>query len=174
METESTQAAIEALLDERRTFPPPEDFAANAVVKDESVYRRAEEDPEGFWRELAGEFIGWFKEPTRGLDWEPPHCTWFADGELNVAWNCLDRHVEAGRGDRVAYHWVGEPADENRDLTYAEMLTEVSRLANGLRNLGVGTGDRVGIYMGMVPELPIAMLACARIGAPHVVVFGGF
>ena len=174
METESTQAAIEALLDERRTFPPPEDFAASAVVKDESVYRRAEEDPEGFWRELAGEFIGWFKEPTRGLDWKPPHCTWFADGELNVAWNCLDRHVEAGRGDRVAYHWVGEPADENRDLTYAEMLTEVSRLANGLRNLGVGTGDRVGIYMGMVPELPIAMLACARIGAPHVVVFGGF
>ncbi len=113
MEIESTQAAIEALLDEQRTFPPSKEFAAGAVVKDESVYRRAEEDPEGFWRELAGEFIGWFKEPTKGLDWDPPHCTWFEDGELNVSWNCLDRHVEAGRGDRVAYHWVGEPGERD-------------------------------------------------------------
>ena len=174
METESTQAAIEALLDEQRTFPPPEEFAAQAVVADDSVYRRADEDPEAFWRGLADEFIDWFKEPTKGLEWDPPHCTWFADGELNVAWNCLDRHVEAGRGDRVAYHWVGEPEGESADLTYAEMLREVSRLANALRKLGVSKGDRVGIYMGMVPELPIAMLACARIGAPHVVVFGGF
>jgi acetyl-CoA synthetase len=174
METESTQAAIEALLDEQRTFPPPEEFTAGAIVQDDEVYKKAQEDPEGFWRDLAGEFLGWFKEPTKGLDWDPPHCTWFADGELNVAWNCLDRHVEAGRADRVAYHWVGEPADETRDLTYGEMLEEVSRLANALRKLGVGKGDRVGIYMGMVPELPIAMLACARIGAPHVVVFGGF
>jgi acetyl-CoA synthetase len=174
METESTQAAIEALLDEQRTFPAPEEFTAQAVVSDDSVYRRADEDPEGFWRELADEFIGWFKEPTKGLEWDPPHCTWFADGELNVAWNCLDRHVEAGQGDRVAYHWVGEPDGESADLTYAEMLRDVSRLANALRNLGVSKGDRVGIYMGMVPELPIAMLACARIGAPHVVVFGGF
>jgi acetyl-CoA synthetase len=174
METESTQAAIEALLDEQRTFPPPEEFAAQAVVSDDSVYRRADEDPEGFWRGLADEFIDWFKEPTKGLEWDPPHCTWFADGELNVAWNCLDRHIEAGRGDRVAYHWVGEPEGESADLTYAEMLRKVSRLANALRKLGVSKGDRVGIYMGMVPELPIAMLACARIGAPHVVVFGGF
>src|SRR5829696_7281739 len=174
METESTQAAIEALLDEQRTFPPPEEFAAQAVASEDSVYRRADEDPEGFWRELADEFIGWFKEPTKGLEWDPPHCTWFADGELNVAWNCLDRHVEDGQGDRVAYHWVGEPDGERADLTYAEMLREVSRLGNALRNLGVSKGDRVGIYMGMVPELPIAMLACARIGAPHVVVFGGF
>jgi acetyl-CoA synthetase len=174
METQSTQAAIEALLDEQRTFPPPEGFAAGAIVNDESVYRRAEEDPEGFWRDLASEFIDWFKEPSKGLEWDPPHCTWFADGELNVAWNCLDRHVEAGRGDHVAYHWVGEPDGESTDLTYAEMLREVSRLANAIRKLGVAKGDRVGIYMGMVPELPIAMLACARIGAPHVVVFGGF
>jgi len=174
METQSTQAAIEALLDEQRTFPPPQEFTAGAIIQDDDVYKRADEDPEGFWRGLAGEFIGWLKEPTKGLEWDPPHCTWFADGELNVAWNCLDRHVDAGRGDRVAYHWVGEPAGESADLTYTEMLREVSRLANGLRKLGVAKGDRVGIYMGMVPELPIAMLACARIGAPHVVVFGGF
>src|SRR4051812_46778092 len=174
MEPESTQAAIEALLHERRTFPPPAEFTANAVVRDEDVYRRAEADPEGFWQGLAAEFIDWFEEPTKGLEWDPPHSTWFADGELNVAWNCLDRHVEAGRGDRVAYHWVGEPEGESADLTYAEMLREVSRLANALRKLGVAKDDRVGIYMGMVPELPIAMLACARIGAPHVVVFGGF
>lgn len=174
METGSAQAAIEALLDERRIFPPTDEFRAGAVVRDDDVYRRAEEDFEGFWRGLADEFITWMKKPEQGLEWNPPHCTWFADGELNVAWNCLDKHVEAGRGDKVAYHWVGEPAGEARDLTYADMLREVSRLANGLRSLGVGKGDRVGIYMGMVPELPIAMLACARIGAPHVVVFGGF
>src|SRR6187401_3162788 len=148
METESTQAAIEALLDEQRTFPPSEEFTSQAIVSDDSVYRRAEEDPEAFWRGLADEFIDWFKEPTKGLEWDPPHCTWFADGELNAAYNCLDRHVEAGRGDKVAYHWVGEPLDEARDVTYAELLADVCRLANGLRALGVGKGDRVGIYMG--------------------------
>jgi acetyl-CoA synthetase len=175
VETERAhEAAIEALLEEARTFPPPEDFRAQAIVKDDEVYRRADEDSEAFWTELAGQFIGWFKEPTQGLDWNPPHCTWFADGELNVSWNCLDKQVAAGRGHKVAYHWVGEPEGESRDLTYSELLTEVSRLANGLRSLGVRKGDRVGIYMGMVPELPVAMLACARLGAPHVVVFGGF
>jgi acetyl-CoA synthetase len=174
METEHAQAAIEALLDEARTFPPPEEFRANAIITDDEVYRRAEEDFEGFWSGLAREFISWLKEPTQALQWDPPHCTWFADGELNVSWNCLDKHVQAGRGEKVAYHWVGEPEDERRDLTYSELLTEASRLANGLRSLGVQKGDRVGIYMGMVPELPVAMLACARLGAPHVVVFGGF
>ena len=175
METEhAQQAAIEALLEEARTFPPPEEFRAQAIVQDDAVYRRAEEDFEGFWAELASEFIGWFKEPTQALDWQPPHCTWFADGELNVSWNCLDKQIAAGRGDKVAYHWVGEPENETRDLTYNELLAEVSRLAHGLRSLGVQKGDRVGIYMGMVPELPVAMLACARLGAPHVVVFGGF
>src|SRR6266511_71387 len=149
METEHAHAAIEALLEEQRTFPPPEKFR-------------------------AGEFIGWFKQPTKTMDWKPPHATWFADGELNVAWNCLDKQVEAGRGGKIAYHWVGEPEGETRDLTYEELLREVSRLANGLRSLGVRKGDRIGIYMGMVPELPVAMLACARIGAAHVVVFGGF
>jgi acetyl-CoA synthetase len=175
METQNAhEAAIEALVEEARTFPPPEEFRAQAIVKDDEVYRRAEQDFEAFWTELAGEFIGWFKEPTQGLDWSPPHCTWFGDGELNVSWNCLDKQIAAGRSDKVAYHWVGEPEGETRDLTYGELLAEVSRLANGLRSLGVSKGDRVGIYMGMVPELPVAMLACARLGAPHVVVFGGF
>jgi acetyl-CoA synthetase len=174
MEAEHAQTAIEALLEEARTFPPSEEFRASALIGDDEVYRRAEDDFEGFWTDLAREFLTWMKEPTEGLRWDPPHCTWFADGELNVAANCLDKHVRAGRGDKVAYHWVGEAKDETRDITYAELLAEVSRLANGLRSLGVGKGDRVGIYMGMVPELPVAMLACARIGAPHVVVFGGF
>jgi acetyl-CoA synthetase len=173
-ETVPQQAAIEALLEEKRTFPPSENFRAQAVVADDGIYRRAEEDYESLWAELAREFVGWFKEPTKSLEWDPPHCEWFADGELNVAYNCLDKQVEAGRGGKVAYHWVGEPEGDTRDLTYDELLREVSRLANGLRSLGVRKGDRVGIYMGMVPELPIAMLACARIGAPHVVVFGGF
>jgi acetyl-CoA synthetase len=174
VKTEPAQAAIEALLDEKRTFPPSAEFRAQAVIGDDSVYREADEDFEAFWSRRAREFVAWFKEPTKGLEWDPPHCTWFEDGELNVSWNCLDKHVEGGRGSRVAYHWVGEPTDETRDVTYTDLLREVNRLANGLRGLGVRKGDRVGIYMGMVPELPIAMLACARIGAPHVVVFGGF
>ena len=165
---------IEALLNEQREFPPPEAFRAGALIRNESVYDEAERDPEAFWMRLAHEFVGWFRKPSKGLEWDPPHCTWFADGELNVAWNCLDKQLEAGRGDQVAYHWVGEPEGETRDITYAELLASVCKLANGLRRLGIGKGDRVGIYMGMVPELPIAMLACARIGAPHVVVFGGF
>jgi acetyl-CoA synthetase len=169
-----TQALIEGLLKEHRTFPPPEGFRRTALIRDDSVYREAEEDFEGFWSRLAREFLAWFEEPTRGLDWDPPHCTWFADGELNASYNCLDRHVQAGRGDRVAYHWEAENPGETRSITYAELLREVSRLANGLRRLGIGKGDRVGIYLGMIPELPIAMLACARIGAPHMVVFGGF
>jgi acetyl-CoA synthetase len=174
MTTQETQAAIEALLQEERTFPPSEEFRAAALIGDDAVYREAEADFEAFWSRLAREFVTWFEEPTKGLEWDPPHCTWFADGKLNVAWNCLDKHVEAGRGGKTAYHWVGEPANEERDITYGELLREVCRLANGLRRLGVGKGDRIGIYMGMVPELAVAMLACARIGAPHVVVFGGF
>jgi acetyl-CoA synthetase len=174
MTTREAQAAIEALLQEERTFPPSEEFRASALIRDNGVYKEAEADLEGFWRRIALDLVGWFKEPTKGLEWDPPHCTWFADGELNVAWNCLDRHVEAGRGGKVAYHWVGEPEGETRDVTFEELLHEVCRLANALRRLGVRRGDRVGIYMGMVPQLPAAMLACARIGAPHVVVFGGF
>jgi acetyl-CoA synthetase len=174
MPDESSLSLIQAHTQEERVFPPPEDFRSSALISDDSVYREAEADYEGFWTRLAGEFVGWYEHPTKGLEWDPPHCTWFADGVLNVAWNCLDKQIEAGRADRVAYHWVGEPPGETRDVTYAELQREVCRLANGLKQLGIGKGDRVGIYLGMVPELPIAMLACARIGAPHIVVFGGF
>jgi acetyl-CoA synthetase len=168
-------AAIEVLVRENRTFPPPEHFVAQAVINDPSVYEEAERDYEGFWLARAKEFVEWFEEPTRSLEWDPPHCTWFADGKLNVSYNCLDKQVAGGRGDKVAYHYVPEPPDEeHRAITYAELRDEVCRFANALRKLGVKKGDRVGIYMGMIPELPIAMLACARIGAPHVVVFGGF
>ncbi len=169
-----TLSLIEGLLKENRTFPPPDEFRRTAIIQDDSVYREAEADYEAFWARVAEEFVEWFRPPTKRLEWDPPHCTWFADGELNAAYNCLDKHVAAGRGDKIAYHWVGEPADETRDLTFSDLLREVSRLANGLKELGIRKGDRVGIYMGMIPELPIAMLACARIGAPHIVVFGGF
>ncbi|HXD60155.1 MAG TPA: AMP-binding protein, partial [Thermoleophilaceae bacterium] len=168
-------AEIEVLAKEGHSFPPPEAFKAQAIVQDDSLYRAAEEDLEGFWLEHAKQFVDWMKEPTKSLEWDPPHCTWFADGELNVSYNCLDKHVEAGRGDKVAFHFVPEPVDEEaRPITFAQLKDEVCRFANALLGLGVKKGDRVGIYMGMVPELPVAMLACARLGAPHVVVFGGF
>jgi len=170
-----TEESIDVLLQEGRTFPPPPEFAAQAVVNDPSVYDEAAADLDAFWLARTREFVGWFQPPTVGLDWDPPHCTWFADGTLNASHSCLDRHVEAGRGDRVAYHFVPEdPSEEPRDITYHELRDDVCRLANALRELGVGKGDTVGIYMGMVPETAVAMLACARIGAPHVVVFGGF
>jgi acetyl-CoA synthetase len=173
--SEEAMAAIEVLVREGRTFPPPEQFTAQAVISDRSVYEQAEADYDGFWLERAKELVEWFREPTQALEWDPPHCTWFADGELNVAYNCLDKQVAAGRGDKVAYHFIPEsPDEEHRAITFAELKDEVGRFANGLRELGVKKGDRVGIYMGMVPELPVAMLACARLGAPHVVVFGGF
>jgi acetyl-CoA synthetase len=174
-EDDGIQETIQVLVQEGRTFPPPADFTAQAVIKDRSVYDEADRDYEGFWLRRAKEFVEWFVEPTRSLQFDPPHCTWFADGELNVSYNCLDRQVNAGRGDRVAYHWVTEPVEEpDQAVTFAQLRDEVCRFANGLRELGVGKGDRVGIYMGMIPQLPIAMLACARLGAPHVVVFGGF
>jgi acetyl-CoA synthetase len=171
----SVADTIEVLVREGRTFPPAEGFTAQAVVRDGSVYEEAERDYEGFWLRLARQYVEWYTEPTESLRWDPPHCTWFADGELNVAYNCLDKQVNAGRGEKVAYHWVSEPVEEaDLAITYAQLKDEVCRFANGLRELGVGKGDRVGLYMGMIPQLPIAMLACARIGAPHVVVFGGF
>ncbi len=167
-----TQKALENLLSEDRVFPPSEDFVASANA-DGSIYERAEADWKGFWRTQALERITWFTEPTVVLDdSNPPFFKWFSDGELNLSYNCLDRHLDA-RGDKVAYHWVGEPGD-TRTITYRDLYEEVARFANGLKGLGVGRGDRVAIYMGMVPELPIAMLACARIGAVHSVVFGGF
>jgi acetyl-CoA synthetase len=164
--------AIENLYSERRSFPPPEEFSANALVNDRSIYERAERDLEGFWAEEAGR-LRWSRPWDRVLDWQPPFAKWFVGGQLNIADNCLDRHVDEGGGDKVAYHWEGEPGD-TRTITYGELRDEVARFANALKSLGVRKGDRVNIYMGMVPELPVAMLACARLGAPHSVVFGGF
>jgi acetyl-CoA synthetase len=168
---ESTPA-IENLFSEARTFPPPDDFKARALVTDRSLHEQAERDLEGFWAEQA-ERLRWTRRWDRVLEWELPFAKWFVGGQLNVSDNCLDRHVEAGGGGKVAYHWVGEPGDE-RTITYAELRDEVARFANALKSLGVRKGDRVNIYMGMVPELPVAMLACSRLGAPHSVVFGGF
>jgi len=165
--------AIEALLAEGRTFPSPEGFQAAALVSDDAMFEEAERDLEGFWARQANELLDWFEPWHTVLEWDAPFAKWFLGGKLNVAYNCIDRHVEAGRGDRVAYHWEGEPGD-TRTITYAQLLDDVSRFANALKSLGVEKGDRVNIYMGMVPELPVAMLACARIGAPHSVVFGGF
>jgi acetyl-CoA synthetase len=166
------QQNIAALLSEDRVFEPPAGFTAQALVQDRSVYERAEADHEGFWAEQA-EQLTWFKRWDTVLEWTPPWVKWFSGGTLNASYNCLDRHVEAGGGDKVAYHWEGEPG-EQRTITYAQLLEEVSRLANALKSLGVQRGDRVAIYLGMIPELPVAMLACARIGASHSVVFGGF
>jgi acetyl-CoA synthetase len=163
---------ISDLLSEDRVFPPPPDFTAHAIVSDRSIYERAAAEPEAFWAEQA-ERLAWFRRWDTVMSWTPPWVTWFEGGTLNASYNCLDRHVEAGGGDKVAFHWEGEPGD-TRTTTYAELLDEVCRFANALRSLGVRKGDRVNIYLGMVPELPVAMLACARIGAPHSVVFGGF
>jgi len=167
-----TERTIEALLSELREFEPPESFRERAIVADDAIYARADADPEAFWAEQADR-LTWFRPWDAVMEWTPPWVKWFTGGTLNASYNCLDRHVEAGGGDTVAYHWEGEPGDE-RTITYRELLDEVCRLANALKELGVRKGDRVNIYLGMVPELPIAMLACARIGAPHSVVFGGF
>ena len=166
------QQNISALLSESRVFEPSEGFRANAIVRDRTPYERADADHEAFWAEEA-EGLSWFKRWDSVMDWTPPTVRWFSGGTLNASYNCLDRHVEAGGGDKVAYYWEGEPGDE-RAITYAELLDEVSRFANALKSLGIRRGDRVAIYLGMIPELPIAMLACSRIGAPHSVVFGGF
>jgi acetyl-CoA synthetase len=163
---------IDALLSEDRVFPPDPGFTAHAIVSDPAIYRDAAEDPESFWAEQA-ERLSWYRRWDAVMEWDPPWVRWFSGGTLNASYNCLDRHVEAGGGDKVAYHWEGEPGD-TRTITYRELLDEVCRLANALKDLGVRRGDRVNIYLGMVPELPIAILACARIGAPHSVVFGGF
>jgi acetyl-CoA synthetase len=166
------EATIDALLSENRVFEPPAEFRSHALWTDPGVHQRAAADPEGFWAQQAGR-LDWFRQWDQVMDWNPPWVKWFLGGKLNATYNCLDRHVEAGGGDKVAYYWEGEPGDE-RVITYRELYREVCRLANGLKSLGVGRGDRVAIYLGMIPELPIAMLACARLGAAHSVVFGGF
>ena len=166
------ERTIDALLSEDRVFPPPAGFRDHALADDPAVYERAKVDPEAFWAEQAG-LLTWTRRWDTVMEWTPPWVRWFVGGTLNASVNCLDRHVESGGGDKVAYHWEGEPGD-SRTITYRQLHEEVCRLANGLRSLGITKGDRVNIYLGMVPELPIAMLACARIGAPHSVVFGGF
>jgi len=173
MSPETTQSsALDTLGSETRTFPPPPEFVRQANVTDPAIYERADKDFEGFWAEHA-RTLTWRKPFTKVLEWDAPYAKWFADGQLNVSENCLDRHVKAGKGSKVAYHWEGEPGDV-RTLTYQDLLDETQRCANALKELGVTKGDRVAIYMPMIPELPVAMLACARIGAPFTVVFGGF
>ena len=168
-----SEPTIEDYYVEDRTFPPPPAFAAAALTSDQSLYEEAAADYEAFWARQARELLTWSKDFDTILDWNLPFAKWFVGGELNVSYNCLDRHVEAGLGDKVAYHWEGEPGD-TRTITYAELLDEVSRFANVLKGLGLVKGDRIAIYMPMVPELAIAMLACTRIGVAHSVIFGGF
>jgi acetyl-CoA synthetase len=164
---------LEELLEVEK-FEPPEEFRADALWSDATVYGEAAADPEAWWMEQAKELLDWDTEPTQGLDdSNPPFDKWFADGRLNASAQCLDRHVEAGIGDRVAFHWRGEEGEE-REVTYADLHRDVQRFANALKDLGVEKGDVVGIYLPMIPEVVVAMLACARIGAPHNVVFGGF
>jgi acetyl-CoA synthetase len=164
------QTAIETMFLEERRYPPDPDFAAQANAQPDIYEREFDE----FWRTEGSERVTWFEPFETLLEWEPPYAKWYVGGKLNVTYNCVDRHVEAGRGDKVAYYWEGEPEDDRHEVTYADLQREVVLLANALKELGVRKGTPVGIYMGMVPELPIAMLACARLGAPHTVVFGGF
>jgi acetyl-CoA synthetase len=167
---------IDSILQEQREFPPPPEFSAKAHIKSveeyERIYNLSVENPEKFWGDIASE-LHWFKPWNSVLEWNAPWVKWFSGGEINLSYNCLDRHVLAGKGSKTALIWEGEPG-EIRNITYAELLKEVQKFANVLKSLGVKKGDRIAIYMGMCPELPIAMLACARIGAPHSVVFGGF
>ena len=167
------ERTIENLLQEDRIFRPSPEFTGQANAQP-GLHEQAAIDPVAYWETQARNRVTWFKEPTVLLDdSNPPFFKWFTDGELNMSYNCLDRHLEAGKGDKVAYYWEGEPGDE-RAITYQDLYEEVCRFANGLRSIGVRKGDRVAVYMGMVPELAVAMLACARIGAAHSVIFGGF
>jgi acetyl-CoA synthetase len=162
--------SIETMQLEERRYPPPPDFAAQANAQPE-IYDR---DPDEFWETEARERVTWFEPFTKLYEWESPYAKWYVGGKLNVTYNCVDRHVEAGNGEKVAFYWEGEPSDDRREVTFADLQRETTKVANALKSLGVKKGTPVGIYMGMVPETAIAMLACARIGAPHTVVFGGF
>ncbi|MFN0030127.1 MAG: acetate--CoA ligase [Acidimicrobiales bacterium] len=167
------QATIADFYSEGRSFPPPSEFMATALVTDRSMWDEANADYEAFWARQARELVTWFEDFDTTLEWKLPFARWFIGGKLNVSYNCLDRHIEAGRGDKVAFHWEGEPGD-TRVLTYRDLHAEVCKFANVLKGLGLQSGDRAAIYMPMVPELPIAMLACTRIGVAHSVIFGGF
>jgi acetyl-CoA synthetase len=169
----SLERELTELLEVER-FEAPAEFRRGALLSDPAIYEEAAADPQAWWLRQATELLDWAKEPSEALDESnPPFFKWFADGELNVSANCLDRHVEAGLGERVAYHWRGEEGEE-RDVTYAELLADTQRFANALRDHGIEKGDVVGIYLPMIPQVVVAMLACARIGAVHNVVFGGF
>ena len=167
---------IESVLNESRVFPPPSEFSAHAYVKSfeeyEKLYNEAAADPEAFWAKQAEE-LHWFKKWDTILEWNEPFAKWFVGGKINVSYNCLDRHLETWRKNKAAFIWEGEPG-EVRTLTYLQLHREVCKFANVLKKLGVNKGDRVAIYMPLVPELAIAMLACARIGATHTVIFAGF
>jgi acetyl-CoA synthetase len=169
---EQKPGEIDDLLREERTFDPPPEFRARAHVRDEQLYADADRDPGAFWARMAGE-LEWSRPWDTVLDWRPPHAQWFVGGQLNVSVNCLDRHVRGPRRNKAALIWEGEPGDR-RTLTYFDLYREVSAFANALKSLGLRKGDRVAIYLPLIPELAIAMLACARIGAAHNVVFGGF
>ena len=172
-----SEGVIESVLKENRKFDPPEAFAKEAHIGSfaeyQEIYSASEKDPEGFWAKIASESLHWFKPWDKTLEWEVPFAKWFVGGETNVAYNCLDRHLETSRKNKAALIWEGEPGD-TRTITYFELHREVCRAANVLKQLGVTKGDRVGLYMPMIPELAIAMLACARIGATHSIIFGGF
>jgi acetyl-CoA synthetase len=172
MAVQPHEEAFEALLHEQRCFPPTPEFAAQANATAET-YLEAASDPEAWWAEQARQ-LEWVTPFTKTLEWDPPQARWFSDGTLNVSVNCLDRHVAAGKGEKVAFFWVGEPEGDRLTITYADLLARVSQAANALESLGVGEGDRVAIYMPMIPEAVVSMLACARIGATHSVIFGGF
>lgn len=170
------QGSITSVLNETRVFPPPAAFSRAAQISSlaqyEELWNRAKDDPEGFWAEQAGA-VDWFSPWSKVLDWKAPHAKWFVDATLNASHNCVDRHVANGRADKPAILFEGEPGDRSV-LTYRDLQTEVSKFANVLKSLGVKKGDVVAVYMPMIPELAIALLACARIGAPHTVIFGGF
>ena len=172
LKPEQSTPEISALLQEDRVFEPPAEFVQQALVKDAAVYEEADRDPEGFWARFAHE-LEWSQPWSRVLEWNPPHAKWFVGGKINASVNCVDRHVRTARRNKAALIWEGEPGDR-RTLTYWDLYQEVNRFANVLKGLGVGKGDRVAVYLPMIPELPVAMLACARIGAIHSVVFGGF
>ena len=171
------EANIESILQEKRLFPPSAEFSQNAHIKSAEDYQRlydkAQANPEAFWAELAEQELDWFQKWDTVLDWQPPFAKWFVNGKINISYNCLDRHLTTANKNKAAIIWEGEPGD-SRTITYAQLHREVSQFANALKQLGVKKGDTVGIYMPMIPEAAIAMLACARIGAPHSVVFGGF
>ena len=165
--------AIEEFYTENRSFPPSEAFQRGALTADQTLYEEADADYEAFWARQARELLTWSQDFHTTLEWDLPYAKWFLGGELNITYNCLDRHIESGNGKKVAFHWEGEPGD-TKSITYKELLDEVSKFANVLKDLGLQKSDRVAIYMPMILELPIAMLACARIGVAHSVIFGGF